>query len=64
MKFLELHLSDGKPLLVNLENVSIVCADDCYESTKACINFNGGSEDWVRVIESYDDIVNAIKKYF
>lgn len=63
MKFLELHYPDGNPVLVNLENAKYIQVDDFTEgSKKSLIYFNGASDDWVRVLESYNDIVNAIKE--
>lgn len=64
MKFLELHLSGGNPVLVNLENVTSINADAPDESQNTLIAFNGDCYNNVMVLESYNDIVNAIKEHF
>ncbi len=64
MKFLELHLAVGNPVLVNLENVTSINTDASGESENTVISFNGSSESYVMVSESYADIVNAIKEHF
>lgn len=64
MKFLELHLSVGNPVLVNLENVTSINTDASGESQNTVISFNGDIDSYVMVSESYDDIVKAIKEHF
>ena len=64
MKFLELHLSVGNPILVNLENVTSINTDASGESQNTFISFNGDRDNYVIVLESYNDIVNAIKEHF
>lgn len=66
MKFLELHYEDGRPGLVNLENVTLICepAPNAYAHGKTRIYFNGSDEDIVDVKESYIDIVKAINEDF
>jgi hypothetical protein len=64
MKFLELHYDGVKPVLINLENVTCINTDATGESENTVISFNGSSESYVMVSESYADIVNAIKEHF
>lgn len=64
MKFLELHYDVGKPLLINLENVTCINTDATGETKDTVISFIGSDDNYAIVSESYDDIVNAIKEHF
>lgn len=62
MKFLELHLAVGNPVLVNLENVTSINTDASGESENTAISFNGSNDSYVMVSESYAEILKLIKE--
>lgn len=60
MKFIELHFTDGSPVLVNLEQVITVNIDRTGVTENTIIGFSGANDNYISVKESYGTVVNKI----
>lgn len=53
--FIELHRYDGKPVLINTRNITLV-ETSVSETKDVLIYFNSDCNDFVYVIESYEEV--------
>ena len=67
MKWIQLHLQNGFPVLVNLETVTSINRDfTCQDQDTAptVISFAGNSENMIVVKETFSEVRKAVRDMF